>query len=351
VTELHGAGLAEAFHRDVVAGLIQRTAPGLRYAAARLGSGSDVLGFDDPTSRDHDWGCRLTVLVDEADAEAVGFLEPVLEHELPRSFAGYPVRFATTWDPAVTHKVHLATVYGFAAGRLGVDPRNGLSQLEWLSLTGHSVLETVGGPVFHDETVELARLRGLLRWYPESLEPYLLAAGWQRLAQTMPFVGRTADTGQERQSVLLSGQLVRDLMRLAFLMERQWAPYSKWFEAGFARLSLARPLSEPLDRAATAKAWREREDGLVAAVEVLAQAQRERGLPTPDRAVVPFWDRPYQTVSEDLVNMLGDWSTGMPLVGSIEQWVDNDDILARPHRRPALVAAYRAWLSDSDGNA
>jgi hypothetical protein len=61
---LAGAGLARLFHADVVAPLLARELPRLRYAAGRLGSGSDVLGLDDPMSRDHDWGCRLTLLVD-----------------------------------------------------------------------------------------------------------------------------------------------------------------------------------------------------------------------------------------------------------------------------------------------
>ena len=221
MTEFSGAGLAGAFHRDVVGSLIQQAMPGLRYAAARLGSGSDVLGFDDPTSRDHDWGCRLTVLVDEADRAAVEPLAAYFERELPPSYAGYPTRFATTWSPVPTHEIQVDTVMGFATGRLGVDPRNGLSDLEWLCLTGHGVLETVGGPVFHDATTELARLRATLEWYPEPVERFVLASGWQRLAQGMVFVGRTADTGQHLQSVFLACQLVRDLMRLAFLLERK----------------------------------------------------------------------------------------------------------------------------------
>jgi hypothetical protein len=68
---MNGAELARRFHADVVAPLLAKALPGLGYAAGRLGSGSDVLGLDDATSRDHDWGCRLTLLVDEADRDAV----------------------------------------------------------------------------------------------------------------------------------------------------------------------------------------------------------------------------------------------------------------------------------------
>ncbi len=31
-------------------------------------------------------------------------------------------------------------------------------------------------------------------------------------------------------------------------------------------------------------------------------------------------------------------------VGSIEQWVDSTDVLATPHRRPAVVATYQSWM-------
>jgi hypothetical protein len=54
-----GADLARGFYRDIVAPILAESVPGLSYAAARLGSGSDVLGLDDATSRDHGWGCSL----------------------------------------------------------------------------------------------------------------------------------------------------------------------------------------------------------------------------------------------------------------------------------------------------
>ena len=63
-------------------------------------------------SRDHDGGCRLRLLVDEPDRDAVPQIIGLLERELPESYRGHPVRFPVTWNPALTHKVEVATVAG-----------------------------------------------------------------------------------------------------------------------------------------------------------------------------------------------------------------------------------------------
>src|SRR5580658_1882287 len=41
------------------------------HAAARLGWGSEVLGFDTERSTDHGWGPQLVVFVDQGDVEPV----------------------------------------------------------------------------------------------------------------------------------------------------------------------------------------------------------------------------------------------------------------------------------------
>jgi hypothetical protein len=323
----------------------------LRYAAGRLGSGSDVLGLDDEISRDHDWGCRLTLLVDGSDRDAVPRIRGFLERELPESYQGYPVRFPVTWDRSPSHKVEVETVAGFAASRLGVDPTEELTVPDWLILTGQSVLEVIGGPVFCDQTTELAPVRAVLRWYPPDIERYVLAAGWQRLTQEMPMVGRTAERGDELGSRLLSSRLAGDLMWLAFALSRQWAPYAKWRGTAFRALSMAADLSGPLVAATTAPGWRGRENGLAEACEVLLTAQRARGLPAPASAVTRFWDRPYRTVSQAVPEALlaGITDPGVirlpASIGSIEQWVSSVDVLASPARRFALQDAYRRWAN------
>lgn len=331
--------MAGAFYREVVAPLLEPA--GIPYAAARLGSGSDVLGFDDEMSRDHDWGCRLTILLDDEFAHGVNGVRELLERALPETFLGLPVRFPTSWEPDVTHKVQVDSVSGFAASRLGVDQRGGLSVVDWLALPGQNILEITAGPVFHDETAQLAPLRSALKWYPSDVELYVLSSAWQRLSQWMPIVGRTAQRGQELQSRLLSARLADDLMHLGFLLCRKWPPYRKWREAAF-------PLQLPLAEAAGGADWREREAALVASALALGEVQRAAGLPTPDAIVTPFWGRPYRTV--DVAQVLFDAIEDpevkrLPFgVGSIEQWVDSVDVLSHPDRRGGVIAAYRAWL-------
>ena len=105
------------------------------------------------------------------------------------------------------------------------------------------LLEVTAGGVFHDGLGELIPMREKLAWYPHDVWLYLLASQWMRIAQEEPFVGRCAEAGDELGSRIVAGRIVRDLMRLCFLIERRYAPYSKWLGTAFARLDCASELA------------------------------------------------------------------------------------------------------------
>jgi hypothetical protein len=346
---LSGAGLSRRFFAGLVAPLLREAAPGLRYAAARLGSGSDVLGLDDETSRDHDWGCRLTLLVDSSDQDQVAPLRRLLEDRLPERFAGFPVRFPVTWDRAESHNVEVATVADFAVSRLGVNPVRGLSALDWLTLTGQSVLEVTAGPVFADQTRDLAAVRQRLAAYPADVERYVLAAGWQRLGGLMPLTGRAAPAGDELGARLLGARLAAAMIALAFPLSRRWAPYAKWRGTAFRALPVAGRLGPLLAAAAGTTEMSVREDNVESACEVLLDAQRALGYPGPGSATAPFWSRPYRSVNpavpQGLLGAITDPEVARlpPDLGAVGQWVDADAVLMSPGRRMDLQAAYRAW--------
>jgi len=126
--------------------------------------------------------------------------------------------------------------------------------------------------------------------------------------------------------------------RLAFLMERQYAPYIKWFGAAFRQLAAAEVLTPLLTAVLRAAAWPEREAHLSAAYEYLAGRHNALGVtpPLPAR-VSPFYQRPFQVIHADrfaaaLRDAIVDEAVrALPEgVGGIDQWVDSTDVLGNP---------------------
>ncbi len=62
-----GLELCEAFYQEAVLPVLSKHFGDLSYAAALIGSGSEVLGFDTEMSSDHHWGPRLMVFLKADD--------------------------------------------------------------------------------------------------------------------------------------------------------------------------------------------------------------------------------------------------------------------------------------------
>ncbi|APX32043.1 hypothetical protein BH708_04075 [Brachybacterium sp. P6-10-X1] len=363
-----GLELSRAYDEQVVRPLLERHAAGLAHAAGRLGSGSDVLGFDDEQSRDHDWGLRLTLLVEGGRA---GQIDALLDRELPRTWHGLPTRFATTWDPVVRQRVEVASAADLAASRLGIDaarleaaaidgaddlsvpseapaspggrtPPDALTLTDWLQLTGQAVLEVTAGPVFRDGPGVITALRGNLAWYPRDVWMYALAADWSRLGQEFPDVGRAGLRGDEDGSAVIAARHVRTLLHLAHLLHRRWPPYGKWLARSAARLPDGQRLRGVVGEVLAARDWRARQAALAAAAELLATIQGEQGLPTLSPATEPFFERPHigvRGLPELLLAQIRDPAVRAlpPGVGTAEQISDNATVLVDPAARRRLV--------------
>ena len=333
-----GLDLARRFYEQAVRPLLGATP----HAAGLLGAGSEVLGFDDEVSPDHDFGPRLQLFLPP------GTPAPDLSG-LPATFDGLPVAFAYAGRDG--HHVEVTTVAGFFAERLGAGA-GGLTLADWLLTPTQTFAMLTAGAVFHDPAGELARFRAMLAWYPRDVWRYALAAGWLRVAQEEAFPSRAAAAGDDLGSRVVTARLVRELMRLAFLVERRWAPYAKWLGAAFARLDLAAQAGPPLAEALSATGWRDREAALTRAAGVLAAATNSLALAEPvDPRPRPFHTRDIRVLGADrlvvaltsavedaqvraLLGRLGGRRGGPVgvLPGTIDQAVDSTEILMRPAR-------------------
>lgn len=166
-----GLELCRRFYEEAVRPLLEAYFPALSYAAARIGPGSDVLGFDTEMSMDHDWGPQLQLFLREHDASLVPELDELFSSHLPHVFAGFPVHVADesertsmhlTEEGPINHRVLVQTLREFVQARLAYDMDRPLEVLDWLTIPSQKLLELTAGAVYHDGIGTLTELRAHL---------------------------------------------------------------------------------------------------------------------------------------------------------------------------------------------
>src|SRR3954470_1909402 len=93
---ISGLELCGRFYAEAVRPILDQHFPALRYSAAVIGWGSEVLGYDTERSTDHHWGPRLLLFLSESDLpKYAGQIDSALAESLPQSFLGYSTNFGT----------------------------------------------------------------------------------------------------------------------------------------------------------------------------------------------------------------------------------------------------------------
>src|SRR5687767_13458756 len=161
---IQGLELSRLFFEEAVRPILEADFPHLRYSAALLGTGSEVLGFDTEMSADHGWRPRVDLFFEEDDHERErDAVRETLRRKLPHSFRGYPTSF-TEPDPndngvqhleereggPVNHKVEMMTPRRFLLGYIAFDIRSEIEPADWLTFPEQKLRTIKAGKVFHD---------------------------------------------------------------------------------------------------------------------------------------------------------------------------------------------------------
>ncbi|HEX9897320.1 MAG TPA: DUF4037 domain-containing protein [Dehalococcoidales bacterium] len=286
-----GLVLAELFYKEAVRPILSKHFLRFRYSAALIGHGSEVLGFDTQRSTDHHWGPRVQLFLRIEDyAQYRHKLKEIMSRELPVNFKGYP----TNWGKPdkkdkgvqklieiesgpVNHRVEILTVKSFVKNLLGVDPYQELDVLDWLTFPQQELLCLTAGEVFHD-SLDLRQVRAKFKYFPEDVWLFILASQWMKISQEEAFPGRCAEVGDDIGSIIITARLVRELIRLCFILEKTYIPYSKWLGAAFSRLKCSQHLAPLFLKALSADSWKEREALLSLAYEAVGNLHNSLGI-------------------------------------------------------------------------
>src|SRR5687767_6974917 len=356
-----GLKLCELFYQNQVRPILDREFPNLRYSAAVIGWGSEVLEFDTAISRDHHWGPRVLLFLTPQDYSKLEHkINQSLSNNLPYEFMGYSTSFSKPQPNGVRlpvriergpvdHMVQIFTLKSFFEARLNFDPAKKIEVTDWLTFPQQRLLEVVSGRVYHDGLGELQKIRAKLEFYPKDIWLYLLGAQWTKISQEEAFAGRTGDAGDELGSQIVAARLVREIMKLAFLMEKKYAPYSKWFGTAFVKLKIGDKLTPVLRDVLLARTWKTRERKLALAYSIVARQHNALKITKPLRTkVTKYFGRPYLVIHGDafasaIKKAIRDPKVKSitPNVGSIDQFVDSTDVLEQLSIARRLRVVYK----------
>jgi Domain of unknown function (DUF4037) len=356
-----GTELSRRFYFEAVKPLLTKHFPNLPHAAANLGTGSDVLGFDTPMSTDHDWGPSVVLFLNEADFELAPQIKTVMNYNLPFTFWGYPVNFAQAPDEPIlimqekleyplNHRVFVTTVKMFFQVQLDYDIDAPLEVADWLTFPSQKLRALTADGLHYDGIGQLTEVRQKLAYYPPDVWLYLLASGWARIGQEEHLMPRAGYVGDELGSAIMASRLGRDIMSLAFLLEKQYAPYPKWFGTAFKQLKCAAVLTPLLTEVQFAKTWQAREAAIIPAYEQLAKMHNALDITgkLPEK-VSNFHNRPFKVIQAEqfaaaIVAKISDPTvkklTERSLIGSIDQFSDSTDLRSDSRWRQALKTLY-----------
>ena len=196
-------------------------------SAGLVGSGSEVLGYDDEISEDHDFEpgfCLLLPGEDIIDRRTAFLLERAYA-KLPKEFMGYQ---RSMIGPVGGARHGVLRMDEFFQEKIG-SPDGILSVGQWLSLPEQTLAEVTGGEVFFDGLGEVTKIRERLKYYPEDIRLKKLAGELLIMAQSGQYnYQRCLKHGEKGAAQLAAIEFAKSTMHTVFLLNRVYEPYYKW---------------------------------------------------------------------------------------------------------------------------
>ena len=245
-------GLEEArkFYEEAGAEMISRNFGDFenRIAVGLVGHGSECFGFDDQTSRDHDFETGFCLWLTKDDEEKIGFRLMRAYDKLVKSVNGERA------DRVVENGFQGVFVTGdFYRRYTGCDGAPKTWQ-DWLYTNSAYFAEATNGEVFRDDLGEFTKIRNeILHGMPEDVRAKKIGSCSLKAAQSGQYnYARCLAHGEEGAAMLALFEFVTNAIELAFLLNRKHCPYYKWALRSMDGLDKFAELKQPLEFLLTA---------------------------------------------------------------------------------------------------
>ena len=232
-----------------------------KIAVGLAGEGSDCFGFDDETSRDHDWGPDFCMWITEETEREIGNKLREAYAALPQEFMGYTRAVSARGN----QRRGVQTINSFYGRLLGTRDWEKIGeaavmaqdnevvqeqafdrqqvfrqeQAFWQSMQDASLAAAVNGEIFCDPQGIFSSVRKqLAAGYPQQIQYLKLAESAARFAQTGQYnYARMLNRGDNITAMMMLGDCLKEATKLCYYMENQYPPHDKWLVKGLGQLA------------------------------------------------------------------------------------------------------------------
>lgn len=221
---MNGIELSESFFNDCIFPVLQDNFGSYLddISAALLGDGSEVLGFDDEISHDHNYCPRVLLFVVDKKFDLVGdaLLKAILD-VAPNDYKGFKLQ-----NNEFRKFIEVVPLEGFFINYLDTDYFP-VTSIDWLKLDEQKLLELTSGKIFYDSKNQLRQTIDKIRFYPKDVKYFLLSTCYSRLSEV----------GGIERSIIRKDFISVDMYRSYFvyfaiktfhLYKNRFCPYRKW---------------------------------------------------------------------------------------------------------------------------
>lgn len=236
---MNGLKLSKLYYEQCAKPMIEEKFPEYvdKIAVGLVGEGSDCYGFDDETSRDHDWGPSFSLWVSDEVYEEIGEELSKAYEELPEEFMGYKREFSE----GAKHRRGVRRIVEFYEDLLGTAD---YSQIDWRTVPEYALSASVNGEVFTDPAGEFSKIReDLIKGFPENILYLKLSDDMAKICQNGQYnYARMIGRGDRTTANMLLFECMKSVMTLAHHIENKFVPHDKWLFESFKSLEFSAEL-------------------------------------------------------------------------------------------------------------
>ena len=211
-----------------------------------VGDGSEVLGFDDETSEDHDFEPGFCIFLPDENVidRRRAFEMERAYSKLPDEFRGYKRQRIA---PAGGARHGVFRLSEFLTDKLG-DPEGKLDTIDFLRIPTYYLCEVTKGELFYDGDGRFTKIRENLAVMPKDVRLKRLAGHLLLMSQAGQYnYPRMIKREDYAAAGLCVNEFVKHAIASVYLLNNKYMPYYKWQFRGLKGLDILSELSFALE--------------------------------------------------------------------------------------------------------